>query len=149
MSSYLRESLEAADNVEVLTETQVVGAAGGGRLCELTLRGIVSGEQRAVPADGLFIVIGARPHTDWLPKSIACDSRGFVLTGEHLVERGAWPVQRTPLMLETSLPGAFAAGDVRHRSIKRVAAAVGQGAAAVQQIHDHLTRETLRPASRP
>jgi thioredoxin reductase (NADPH) len=149
MSSYLRESLEAADNVEVLTETQVVGAAGGGRLCELTLRSIVSGEQRAVPADGLFIVIGARPHTDWLPKSIACDSRGFVLTGQHLVERGAWPVQRTPLMLETSLPGAFAAGDVRHRSIKRVAAAVGQGAAAVHQIHDHLTHETLRPASRP
>ena len=146
MSSYLRETLAAADNVELLTEMQVVGVTGDARLHELTLRGR-SGEERTVPADGLFIMIGARPHTDWLPESISCDSRGFVLTGNHVVEQGAWTLERAPLMLETSIPGVFAAGDVRHRSIKRVAAAVGQGAAAVQQIHDHLTRRTLERAS--
>ena len=146
MSSYLRETLAAADNVELLTEMQVVGVTGDARLHELTLRGR-SGEERTVPADGLFIMIGARPHTDWLPESISCDSRGFVLTGNHVVEQGAWTLERAPLMLETSIPGVFAAGDVRHRSIKRVAAAVGQGAAAVQQIHDHLTRTTLERAS--
>jgi thioredoxin reductase (NADPH) len=147
MSSYLREALEAAGNVELLTETQVVDAAGDTRLRELTLRGVGSKQERVVPADGLFVLIGARPHTDWLPQSIACDSQGFVLTGAEVAERGAWPLERSPLMLETSLPGVFAAGDVRHRSIKRVAAAVGQGAAAVQQIHEHFTHEALRPAS--
>ena len=148
MSSYLREALEAADNVEIVPETQVVGVAGDTRVRELTLRGVGSGEERVMPAGGLFIMIGARPYTDWLPDSIACDSRGFVLTGEHVVERGAWPLERSPLMLESSHPGVFAAGDVRYRSIKRVAAAVGQGAAAVQQIHDHLTHEKLQRASR-
>jgi thioredoxin reductase (NADPH) len=135
MSSYLREALEAAGNVELLAETKVAGAAGDTRLRELTLEEIGSGEQRVVPADALFIMIGARPHTDWLPDSIACDSRGFILTGEHVAERGSWPLERAPLMLETSLPGVFAAGDVRHRSIKRVAAAVGQGAAALASRH--------------
>lgn len=147
MSSYLREALAAADNIELLTETQVTDVAGDTRLRELTLRG-ASGAQRVVPAAGLFVMIGARPHTGWLPDSIARDSRGFVLTGEHVVERGAWPLERPPLMLETSLPGTFAAGDVRYRSIKRVAAAVGQGAAAVQQIHEHRTHQALRQASR-
>jgi thioredoxin reductase (NADPH) len=148
MSSYLRVAIDAADNIELLTETQVVGVSGDTRLRELTLQGVGSDEQRSMPADGLFILIGARPHTDWLPDSIACDSWGFVLTGDQVVDEGAWPLERTPLMLETSLPGVFAAGDVRHRSIKRVAAAVGQGAAAVQQIHDHLTHAKLQPASR-
>jgi thioredoxin reductase (NADPH) len=147
MSSYLRETLEAADNVELLPETEVVDAAGEGRLQDLTLRGVGSEEERVVAADGLFIMIGARPHTDWLPESVACDSHGFVLTGEDVAARGAWPLKRAPRMLETSVPGVFAAGDVRRRSIKRVAAAVGQGAAAVQQIHDHLTHETLRRAT--
>jgi thioredoxin reductase (NADPH) len=148
MSSYLRETIAAADNVELLTQTQVVGVTGDARLQEVTLRD-GSGNERTVPADGLFIMIGARPHTAWLPDSIACDSRGFVLTGDQVVDEGVWPLERTPLMLETSLPGVFAAGDVRHRSIKRVAAASGQGAAAVQQVHDHLTQQTLhRAASR-
>ena len=147
MSRYLCDELDAADNVEVLTDTQVVEVAGDTRLRGLTLRRGASGEQWDVPADGLFIMIGARPHTDWLPDSVACDSGGFVLTGVHVVEREAWPLERAPLMLETSLPGVFAAGDVRHRSMKRVAAAVGQGAAAVQQIHEHLTHEAMRRAS--
>jgi thioredoxin reductase (NADPH) len=148
MSSYLRETIAAAANIELLTDTSVVDASGDARLRELTLREASSGEEQVVSADALFIMIGARPHSDWLPKSIACDSRGFVLTGEDASARGAWPLKRGPLMLETSLPGVFAAGDVRHRSIKRVASAVGQGAATVQQIHDHLTNETLGRASR-
>ena len=146
MSSYLREAIDAADNVELLTNTEVVEVAGDTQLRKLTLRGAGS-DLRRVSADGLFIMIGARPHTDWLPESVTCDSRGFVLTGEHVVERGAWPLERSPLMLETSLPGVFAAGDVRHRSIKRVAAAVGQGAAAVQQVHDRLTQDRMKRAS--
>lgn len=148
MSSYLREAIAATRNVKVVTETRVAGASGDTRLRELTLLGVNSDEQRVVPADGLFIMIGTSPRTGWLPDSIACDSRGFVLTGEHVVERGSWRLDRTPLMLETSLPGVFAAGDIRHRSIKRVASAVGQGAAAVQQVHDHLTNERLRAGSR-
>ena len=148
MSSYLRQAIDAARNVNVATETRVTGVAGDTRLRELTLQGVNSDEQRVVPAEGLFIMIGTSPRTEWLPDSIACDSRGFVLTSEHTVERGSWPLDRAPLMLETSLPGVFAAGDIRHRSIKRVASAVGQGAAAVQQVHDHLTNERLRAASR-
>lgn len=148
MSSYLRKALRSAGNIELLTETEVIGAAGDVQLRELTLRGVNSGKQWVVPADGLFIMIGARPHTEWLRESIACDSRGFILTGEHVAGHESWPLDRTPLMLETSLPGVLAAGDVRHRSIKRVAAAVGQGAAAVQQIHSHLTNEALRLRSR-
>jgi thioredoxin reductase (NADPH) len=147
MSSYLRAALEGADNVELLTDTEVVGVAGDTRMRQISLRLVDSAEQRAVPADGLFVMIGARPHTEWLPESIARDARGFVLTGQDLLERGAWPRERSPLMLETSLSGAFAAGDVRHGSVKRVAAAVGQGATVVQQIEDHLTRQRPRQAS--
>jgi thioredoxin reductase (NADPH) len=135
-----------ASNVEILTWTEVVGAAGDGRLRELTLRNVESGEEQSVPADGAFILIGARPHTEWLPDSVECDRRGFVLTGADAAEGESWPLQRAPLMLETSLPGAFAAGDVRHRSTKRVAAAAGQGAAAVQQIHEYLTEAKLHRA---
>jgi thioredoxin reductase (NADPH) len=148
MSSYLRDALEAAGNIDLLTGTQVAGAAGDTRLRELTLRRALSDEQWSLPAAGLFIMIGARPHTDWLRDSVACDPRGFILTGEQVVDNGSWPLERAPLMLETSHPGVFAAGDVRYHSIKRVAAAVGQGAAAVQQIHEHLTHERLRQASR-
>jgi thioredoxin reductase (NADPH) len=86
-----------------------------------------------VPADGLFILIGAHPMTDWLPADIARDAHGFLLTGEDLGD--AWPLERRPLSLETSVPGVLAAGDVRHGSVKRVAAAVGEGATAVQLVH--------------
>jgi thioredoxin reductase (NADPH) len=144
MSQYLGEAIEATPNIELLTRVQVAGGAGDGRLSELTLRGLDSGEARTVAADGLFVLIGARPHTEWLPPEVARDPRGFLLSGPD-VPAGAWPLERAPLMLETSLPGVFAAGDVRHRSVKRVAAAVGQGAAAIQQVHEYLTAAALDP----
>lgn len=101
-----------------------------------------------VAADGLFVLIGARPHTDWLPADVARDQRGFVLTGDDLPDHRRWPLERPPLHLATSMPGVFAAGDVRHGSVKRVAAAVGGGSIAIQQVHAFLAASKLdrRPA---
>jgi thioredoxin reductase (NADPH) len=96
-----------------------------------------------VPASALFLLIGAEPRTAWLNDSVARDGHGFVLTGRDLFTDGdaspGWPLQRPPMLLETSMPGVFAAGDVRHRSIKRVAAAVGEGSTAIQLIHEYLS----------
>jgi thioredoxin reductase (NADPH) len=100
-----------------------------------------------VPATALFILIGAEPHTDWLPDSIRRDRWGFVLTGADLLEDGklpaGWPLERPPMPFETSLPGVFAVGDVHHGSIKRVASAVGEGSVAIRLIHEYLSQ---RPA---
>jgi thioredoxin reductase (NADPH) len=142
MSQYLIDAIDATANIDVRPHVEVAGAAGDGRLAELTLREIDSGEIETVPADGVFVMIGARPHTDWIPASIARDPRGFLLTGPDVPEE-TWPLDRPPLMLETCMPGVFAAGDVRHRSVKRVASAVGQGAAAIQQVHEYLTAVAL------
>ncbi len=97
------------------------------------LRDSGTGEEEMVPADALFVLIGAHPMTEWLPRDLARDSHGFLLTGDELDD--VWPLQRRPFSLETSVPRVFAAGDVRHGSVKRVAAAVGEGAAAVQHVH--------------
>ncbi len=142
MSRYLTDTIAAAPNIELRTRTEVVGAAGETRLAELTLREVGSGATETVPADGLFVMIGARPHTHWLPDAIARDGQGFLLTGSD-VPSDAWSFERAPFMLETSVPGVFAAGDARYRSVKRVAAAVGQGAAAIQQVHEYLTAEAV------
>lgn len=135
MSHYLVQELEATGNVEVSTGTTVVGGGGEGRLQWLTLRETATGSERSVAADGLFVMIGARPHTDWLPGSIARDDAGFLLTGSELTDSDLWPLDRRPLPLETSLPGVLAAGDVRRASIKRVATAVGDGSMAIQLVH--------------
>ena len=99
-----------------------------------------------MPASALFLLIGAEPRTEWLDGSVARDAHGFVLTGNDLLVPGgaspAWPLERLPLLLETSMPGVFAAGDVRHRSIKRVAAAVGEGSTAIQLVHEYLSAGT-------
>ena len=101
-----------------------------------------TGVTETVPAGALFILIGAQPRTEWLAGTLARDQHGFILTGPDLLQRGqpppGWPLDRLPLALETSLPGVFAAGDVRHRSIKRVASAVGEGSIAIQLVHDYL-----------
>ncbi|HEY1344861.1 MAG TPA: FAD-dependent oxidoreductase [Streptosporangiaceae bacterium] len=100
-----------------------------------------SGTTRTVPAAALFVLIGANPRTGWLQRTIECDRQGYVLTGRDLgaVQPPArWPLARPPLFLETSLPGVFAAGDVRHRSVKRVASAVGEGAIAIQLAHEYI-----------
>ncbi len=140
MSQYLRDALEATGNVRVRLATEVVDGGGDeGRLDHLVLRESTTGATERVDADGLFILIGARPHTDWLPEEVERDRWGYVLTGSALVHAGslpdAWPLQRPPMMMETSVPGMFAVGDVRHGSTKRVASAVGDGAVVVEQIH--------------
>jgi thioredoxin reductase (NADPH) len=134
MSHYLIQAVEAAPNVEVRTGTAVVSGGGEGHLQQLVLRG-VTGEETTVAADALFVLIGARPQTEWLPAGIARDEHGFLLTGDDL-RADDWPLQRRrrPLSLETSMPGVLAAGDVRYGSVKRVAAAVGEGSIAVQLV---------------
>jgi len=141
MSPYLREEIDAAPNVDVQPGTQVVGGGGRSRLDHLVLRDVPSGADREVAAGALFLLIGARPHTDWLPPTVAHDPNGFLLTGAE-VQRGpgpdGWPLERAPYAYETSLPGVFAVGDVRARSVKRVASAVGEGSVVIQQIGSYL-----------
>ncbi len=149
MSHYLVREVQATPNVEVRTGTAVVGGGGDGGLQHLVLRDGGTGGDETVAADGLFVLIGARPHTDWLPGEIARDERGFVLTGENLRTEGTWPLERRPFSLETSMPGVFAAGDVRHGAVKRVASAVGEGSIAIQLVHGLFRSDRLdsrRPA---
>ena len=131
----------------------VVGGGGDGRLERLVLRDERLGSESTVPADALFVLIGARPHTDWLPPGVARDEHGFLLTGDDL-PADAWPLERQPLPLETSMPGVLAAGDARHGSVKRVASAVGEGAIAARLLHtllaeDRRDEEPLVGASTP
>jgi thioredoxin reductase (NADPH) len=146
MSDYLVQQIEATPNVTRRMRHEVVDGHGRGRLEGLTLRDRDSGETTAVDASAVFVLIGAEPRTDWLHGVVERDERGYVLTGRDLVEGGrpptGWPLQRAPLLLETSLPGVFAAGDVRYRSVKRVASAVGEGAIAVQLVHEYLAEPT-------
>ena len=140
MSRYLIDQLEDTPNVRVRTCTQVAEVHGDGHLEALTLSDTGAGTSERVPAAALFIFIGAMPYTDWLGEGIVRDERGFVLTGPDL-PAGVWKETRDPFLLETNLPGVFAAGDVRQTSVKRVASAVGEGSIAVQFIHQYL--ETL------
>jgi len=122
--------------VDVRYRWEVAGGDGKGHLEKLVLRNRDSGETELVPAAGLFVLIGAQPFTDWLPESIKRDPWGFILTGPDTGQD--WPLQRAPFLLETTTPGVFAAGDVRHGSMKRVAAAVGDGSTVIRVVHDYL-----------
>ena len=150
MSHYLAREVQATPNVEVRLSTEVIGGGGDdGWLDHLVLRERASGREETVPAVGLFLMIGAHPHTDWLPAEVRRDSRGFVLTGGDL-PTSVWQLERSPYGLETSMPGVLAAGDVRHGSVKRVASAVGEGSMAIQFMHglfaaDGLERTGPRP----
>jgi thioredoxin reductase (NADPH) len=127
--------------VNVCFGVQVTGGTGTGHLESLVLADTASGTRRTVPADALFVLIGAQPRTQWLGEAIARDQRGFILTGPDLPAGTGgrhWHPARPPLPLETSLPGVFAAGDVRQGSVKRVASAVGEGAAAIPLVHSYL-----------
>jgi thioredoxin reductase len=150
MSDYLIRQIAAAPNVDVRYRVQVAGGTGTGtgHLQSLVLQDTASGARRTVPADALFVLIGAQPRTQWLAGTVARDRRGFILTGPDLPAGAGhrWPPGRPPLPLETSLPGVFAAGDVRHGSVNRVAAAVGEGAATIPLVHRYLT--TTAAASR-
>jgi thioredoxin reductase (NADPH) len=140
MSKYLIDQIAATSNIEVRTRCQVVEALGEIRLECLRLCG-PEGEE-TVPASGLYIFIGAAPNTDWLPESIMRDANGFLLSGPDLKVDGkmvkGWNQGREPYLLETSVPGVFVAGDVRHGSVKRVASSVGEGSISVQFIHQYL-----------
>jgi thioredoxin reductase (NADPH) len=139
MSQYLVDQIEGAENIEVLTGTELAAAHGEDRLESLTLKRDGEVEGDPVPADAVFVFIGAAPHTDWLQGRLICDERGFIVTGRDLDPRPAdWPLDRDPYPLESCMPGVFVAGDVRHGSIKRCASAIGEGAMAVQLIHQHL-----------
>jgi thioredoxin reductase (NADPH) len=146
MSHYLARQVEATANVDVRLCTEVVGGGGDGWLDHLVLRES-GGDEERVPAEGLFLMIGARPRTDWLPDEVARDSRGFILTGSDVGDDPRWPLERSPFLLETSMPGVFAVGDVRHGAVKRVASAVGEGSIAIQLVHQLLADERLHEAA--
>jgi thioredoxin reductase (NADPH) len=149
MSRYLIDEIDAAANVEVLPRTEVVAGAGDGHLERITVRSHVDGEKREIDAAALFVLIGARPHTDWLPAGVERDARGYVQTGPNVHPYDRWPLARPPHPFETSVPGVFAIGDVRNRSVKRVASAVGEGSVVIQQVHQHLEEaETLAAEGR-
>jgi thioredoxin reductase (NADPH) len=138
MSHYLIEQIGAIGNIEVHTGTQVTAAAGDEHLRRLTLSGPDGDRDEDVAA--MFVFIGAAPYTDWVGDLVGRDEKGFVLAGPDAAvsQRHRWPLERDPFLLESTLPGVFVAGDVRHRSIKRVASAVGEGSMSVQFIHQYL-----------
>jgi thioredoxin reductase (NADPH) len=147
MSEYLVTRIEEDPLIEVLLCTEIVGGAGDGHLEQLTLRNNADGTNRTVAAQWLFVFIGALPRTDWLGTAVRRDSKGFVVTGPDLLDAEqrppeGWPLSRDPYLLESSVPGVFAAGDVRADSVKRVASAVGEGALAVTLIHRYLQEAT-------
>ena len=150
MSRYLVREIEAASNVEVRLRTRVVDGAGGSGLATLTLHDD-AGAATVVDADALFVLIGARPHTEWLPPEIARDAHGFVVAGTDLTHDGLlgdWLLPRPPLNFETRVPGVFAVGDVRSRSMKRVASSVGEGSGAIKEIHRYLESQAKWAALR-
>jgi thioredoxin reductase (NADPH) len=146
MSRYLVDQLSARRNIRVLFETEVVAVHGRDSLEAIDLRHRDLGETSRVESGGLFIFIGADAHTEWLPPEIARDPRGFVVTGPDMRAAGTWTLDRDPYLLETSVPGIFACGDVRFGPVKRVAAAVGEGSMAIAFIHQYLGRDDASQA---
>jgi len=149
MSDYLIRQIRATPNIDVCYHVQVADGTGTstGHLRSLVLADTRSGARHSIPADALFVLIGSQPRTQWLGEAIARDQWGFILTGPDLPAGTGhhWPPGRPPLPLETSLSGVFAAGDVRQGSVKRVAAAVGEGAATIPLVHRHLQTTAARP----
>jgi thioredoxin reductase (NADPH) len=144
MSDYLVQEIARCDNIEVQLESEVVGGGGEGHLEFLMISDGSGQPPRRESAEALFVLIGAQPQTDWLPDSIERVGNGYIVTGEDLMDSQGnlpetWRLRRRPLPFETSLPGVFAAGDVRLHAIHRVASAVGEGAIAVHQLHQYLS----------
>jgi thioredoxin reductase (NADPH) len=140
MSRYLVDRLAATPNVRLMRRTQVVRVTGDRHLERIEVD--TGGARSSLDAAAMFVFIGARPRTEWLGDQVRRDRQGFVLTGSDLLEPGPrmphWPLEREPYPLESSVPGVFAAGDVRHGSVKRVASGVGEGAMAVSLVHHYL-----------
>ena len=157
MSDYLIREIGATANITVRLQTEVTDGHGADHLEALTLHDRRDGRTEQVPAAALFVLIGGEPRTQWLPGTVQL-RWGYILTGRDVVRDGSdpsrWPLDRAPLPLETSIPGVFAVGDARYRSIKRVASAVGDGATAVRLVHEYLVPEptdepTDEPAAEP
>jgi thioredoxin reductase (NADPH) len=147
MSSYLIRAIEATPSITVRLRTEVIDGGGRDVLEYLRLADRANGTVQHVAADALFIMIGGEPHTQWLPSEVARDSGGYILTGRDIRQQlgGRWAASREPLALETNMPGVFAAGDVQHGSMGRVASAVGDGAAVVRLVHEYLHEHQTHP----
>jgi thioredoxin reductase (NADPH) len=140
MSQYLVDQLRSKPNIRVELHSEVEAVHGDKVITSLDLAHRLTKEVRRVESGGVFVFIGADAETDWLPEGIARDARGYVLTGEPAAKTGRWPLERDPYLLETTVPGIFAAGDVRASPVKRVAAAVGEGSMAVAFVHQYLAQ---------
>ena len=144
MSRYLIDQIEKTPNVQLWNHAEVVEVSGDTHLEEISVLCTDTNKVERVPATAMFIYIGAEPRTDWLGKTVVRDDRGFVMAGPDLLKDGkrppGWTVDRPPFLLESSVPGVFVVGDVRHGSIKRVASAVGEGAIAVQFVHRYMAK---------
>ncbi|MFL6050612.1 MAG: FAD-dependent oxidoreductase [Gaiellales bacterium] len=141
MSRYLIDTIEATPNITVRTTAEVAAAHGDEQLERITVRDTAGGADEEMHLAAMFVFIGARPQTEWLPDDVARDRRGFVLAGSELLledVRPRWRLERNPYLLETTMPGLFVAGDVRSQSMKRVASAVGEGSMAVSFVHEYL-----------
>jgi len=145
MSQYLIDQIDATPNIHLLPRHVVEKASGNGKLESITLKNLDTEESRDAIAGSLFIFIGAKPYTDWIPDSLLRNKRGFLITGSDLQnEEGfskRWKKKREPHFLETSIPGIFAAGDVRSGAMNRVASAVGEGAMSIKLVHEYLAEE--------
>jgi thioredoxin reductase (NADPH) len=153
MSHYLIQQLAAKSNVEVRTRCRIIGVKGEQRLEAIVIEYRETGELVTEPASAVFAFIGADAKTDWLPAPLIRDHQGYVCTGRDVKDlvaqqQGTWPLARDPFLLETSVPGIFAAGDVRHGSIKRVASGVGEGSMAIAFIHQFLGSQRPTPGAR-
>jgi len=142
MSQYLVDQIGQIENIRVALQSNVIEAIGDDHLEALRIKHDDTAEIETVPAQGLFIFIGAKPYTSWIADLVAVDPQGYVATGADIERMRTvptpWPIRRQPFWLETSVPGIFVAGDVRHRSIKRIASATGEGAMAIHFVHQYL-----------
>jgi thioredoxin reductase (NADPH) len=142
MSSYLIDQIDATPNIEVLPFTEILDAEGDGQLKKVTLSNRNTKEEKQVNCDAVFVFIGAKPYTEWLEGSLMMDKRGFIYTGRDLQNiedfNKVWKEEREPHILETCIPGIFAAGDVRSGAMNRVASAVGEGSMSISLVHRYL-----------
>jgi thioredoxin reductase (NADPH) len=145
MSRYLIDEIESSPEISVVPNAEMFGGGGDGWLQEVVVADRESGVKQTLPADALFVMIGAEPHTLWLPEGVLRDQRDFILTGADVTEAGIWTQDRPPAPHETSIPGIFAVGDVRSGSVKRVASAVGEGSVVVSEVHTFLALQPPRP----
>lgn len=143
MSQYLVDQIRQTENIQVELNSEVVEVFGQDHLEAISVRCSTTSEVQKISTNALFIFIGAQPGTEWLAGVVERDDKGFLLTGPDLMQDGkplkGWPLERDPWLLEASSPGIFVAGDVRYRSIKRVASGVGEGSNAVQFVHQYLS----------